>query len=511
MFRWYRDANICYAYLVDVPDRAAGTNDEFRASRWFTRGWTLQELIAPSSLEFYAADWSFLGTKSELKTLISQITGISVGSLDADGVSHVCAAERMHWASHRQTAREEDMAYALMGIFDVNMPMLYGEGLNKAFGRLQEEILKKNEDHSLFLFNPHDLSTLEPLAQSPSEFCRQYPCDPCGITDNAQRLWPHDISSLTYETPGKYADLHTGKPPAMGQPIAVTSWGLRVTLWMVDSKETQRSSPRSHWGLLNVCFKGVRERKEKRIWLPLTRSGGSEFFRRTWDPIRMEDHKDYQKGEFTQAYIKQPSYFIPLKMEETFVTIEIPRNSFEVASVVNWTSRNCKLDKEGRLVIELWRNTGQVALVLRLASSSSRQIHFVVFLNFNFRSKMECIVEVVGGKELGSVDLEQAWGPRNGHRLFDLFNSRNPSPDSRDRVVRELQPNVVISAVLKRMSSLSLVPGERSLRYSLYIDLQKYGFSVDHNESRGWDPFDFWAQTVAQFPMPNLQLQHIGH
>ena len=163
------------------------------------------------------------------------------------------------------------------------------------------------------------------------------------------------------------------------------------------------------------------------------------------------------------------------------------------------------------MCIELWRNTGQVALVLRLASSSSPKLDFVVFLNFNFRSKMECIVEVVGGKELGSVDLEQAWGPRNGHRLFNLFNSRFPSPDSRDRVIRELQPNIVISAALKRMSSSSLVPGERNLRYSLYIDLQKYGFSVDHNDSRGWDPFDFWAQTVEQFPMPNLQLQHIGH
>jgi hypothetical protein len=144
MFRWYQNAAVCYAYLSDVSSL-----DEFEKSIWFTRGWTLQELVAPSVILFYSTNWHILGSKGGLATRIESITRIPERVLltgDLDGIN---MATRMSWAANRQTSRTEDKAYCLMGIFQVHMPLLYGEGTN-SFIRLQQEILKISHDPSLF-------------------------------------------------------------------------------------------------------------------------------------------------------------------------------------------------------------------------------------------------------------------------------------------------------------------------------------------------------------------------
>lgn len=145
MFRWYQKAKICYAYLEDVDDVS-----ELGRSRWFTRGWTLQELIAPKDVSFYSTNWTFLGSKSDLRDNLAAITGISQDVLSGASESwHECIATRMRWAANRQTTCLEDMAYCLLGIFDVQMPLLYGEG-KRAFTRLQQEIMRGSDDQSLF-------------------------------------------------------------------------------------------------------------------------------------------------------------------------------------------------------------------------------------------------------------------------------------------------------------------------------------------------------------------------
>lgn len=171
MFRWYEGASICYAYLEDVTESndrersidaygipselwAANNVDEksLAASRWFTRGWTLQELIAPMHLTFYGKGWVRLGTREGLKKQIADITRIDQTALGGHLKPHLrsfSVAQRMSWAANRITTRPEDTAYSLLGLFDVNMPLLYGEG-DKAFGRLQEEIMKDSNDQSLF-------------------------------------------------------------------------------------------------------------------------------------------------------------------------------------------------------------------------------------------------------------------------------------------------------------------------------------------------------------------------
>ncbi|PVH83065.1 HET-domain-containing protein [Cadophora sp. DSE1049] len=150
MYRWYKNAEVCFAYLSDVSSNTDLTKSTaFKSSLWFTRGWTLQELIAPRNVEFYGNDdagkWSEIGTKSSLRSTIAEITGIPIDVLKTGDVKGISIATRMSWASRRKTKRVEDQAYSLMGIFDVHMPMVYGEG-KRAFERLQEEIMKVSND-----------------------------------------------------------------------------------------------------------------------------------------------------------------------------------------------------------------------------------------------------------------------------------------------------------------------------------------------------------------------------
>ena len=171
MYLWYQEAALCYAYLPDVPSNDPSTlSSQLAESKWFTRGWTLQELLAPSTVYFYGEQWVELGTKASLHKTISRITGIPDRVLLMDPLAKISVAMRMSWASKRRTTRLEDMAYCLMGIFRVNMPTLYGEG-EKAFARLQQEIIKVSEDHSIFAWSGN--STMEeergPFARSPAE------------------------------------------------------------------------------------------------------------------------------------------------------------------------------------------------------------------------------------------------------------------------------------------------------------------------------------------------------
>jgi hypothetical protein len=146
MFQWYQDAARCYVYLSDVSKPDTGADDgkaweeSFRASRWFTRGWTLQELIAPRRVDFFSLEGQRLGSKLTLETKIHDITGIAKNALRGDALSNFSIKERRSWAERRNTMIEEDGAYCLIGIFDVSMVPNYGERKNRAFQRLEEEV-----------------------------------------------------------------------------------------------------------------------------------------------------------------------------------------------------------------------------------------------------------------------------------------------------------------------------------------------------------------------------------
>ncbi|KAK4175780.1 hypothetical protein QBC36DRAFT_330678 [Triangularia setosa] len=183
MFRWYQNSEICYAYLSDVKP---GRHEEICQSRWFTRGWTLQELLAPRKVTFFDSAWAQLGTKSSLSVVIEEATGLPHHILTGFASLRECSvAQRMSWASRRTTTRPEDMAYCLVGIFDVDITPSYGIGLERAFGRLQEAIMKQLPDDSILAWSlgapveqQERLKTALPavpggvLATSPADFKR---------------------------------------------------------------------------------------------------------------------------------------------------------------------------------------------------------------------------------------------------------------------------------------------------------------------------------------------------
>ncbi|KAF2489697.1 hypothetical protein BU16DRAFT_597186 [Lophium mytilinum] len=149
MFRWYKNAAKCYVYLFDVSTGKRSRSSDllwetaFRRSKWFTRGWTVQELLAPRSVDFFSRDGKQLGNKDSLEQQIHEITGIAVEALRGN-LSHFSNDERRMWAAKRETTVEEDQVYCLLGIFDVYLPLIYGEGRNHAFRRLQDDLDKRS-------------------------------------------------------------------------------------------------------------------------------------------------------------------------------------------------------------------------------------------------------------------------------------------------------------------------------------------------------------------------------
>ncbi|KAL4070111.1 heterokaryon incompatibility protein-domain-containing protein [Scleroderma yunnanense] len=182
MYRWYQNSKVCYAYLHDVPGASFPTqsdNEKYRESNgwpeWFSRGWTLQEMIAPGNVQFFNQNWQSIGDKRSLAHTLTKITRVPwhilTGGLSPD---RPCVAQIMSWAADRKTTRVEDRAYSLLGLLDVNMPMLYGEG-KKAFQRLQLEIIRVSDDQSIFAwgagrFGNFDGRTGSILADDPNFF-----------------------------------------------------------------------------------------------------------------------------------------------------------------------------------------------------------------------------------------------------------------------------------------------------------------------------------------------------
>lgn len=175
MFHWYKKAEICFVYLADVERM-----EDLPASKWFTRGWTLQELLAPSHVWFFNNRWECMGSKqNELTSIISEVSKIPRSFLCGADLEEASLAMRMSWAAHRSTSKEEDLAYCLLGIFDVHMPLLYGERLIGAFRRLQLKILEMQDDTSIFAWrtpdfamrpDPSVMDTYGLLAPFPSSF-----------------------------------------------------------------------------------------------------------------------------------------------------------------------------------------------------------------------------------------------------------------------------------------------------------------------------------------------------
>jgi hypothetical protein len=144
MFRWYRGAAKCYVFLSDVrvPGNASSRNweSDFVNSRWFKRGWTLQELLAPVTVEFFSKEGTKLGDKRSLESLIHKATQIPIAAIRGATPTAFRIEDRLSWIQGRETKRDEDMVYSLLGLFDVHIPILYGEGRDNALKRMLREV-----------------------------------------------------------------------------------------------------------------------------------------------------------------------------------------------------------------------------------------------------------------------------------------------------------------------------------------------------------------------------------
>ncbi|KAL4070148.1 heterokaryon incompatibility protein-domain-containing protein [Scleroderma yunnanense] len=226
MYRWYANSRVCYAYLHDVLGTSFPTgrdNEMYLNSNgwpeWFSRGWTLQEMIAPSNVQFFNKDWELIGNKKTLAYTLSFITQVPDHIL-TEGLSsnRPCIAQIMSWAANRKTTRVEDRAYSLLGLLDVNMPMLYGEG-KKAFRRLQLEIIRMSNDQSIFAWRGNN-RTGSILADDPSFF---RDCDEMEVMDHNEF-----IQSLKNYIPE--GDPHTINEDHFGT-FPITNRGIHI--WML--------------------------------------------------------------------------------------------------------------------------------------------------------------------------------------------------------------------------------------------------------------------------------------
>ncbi|KAK5663851.1 hypothetical protein OQA88_54 [Cercophora sp. LCS_1] len=195
MFGWYEAAEVCYAFLDDVPSRKSSMGQPWpwcwhlRSSRWFTRGWTLQELLAPGCLLFLSSDWTVIASGELLAEEVAMITGIKENQLlDFRSCS---AATKLSWAAKRETTRLEDRAYCLFGLLGINLPLLYGEG-NKAFERLQMELVRQSADETVVLWGKRHIyeRNRQGLGSRPGRLFATSPAD--YASNNDLMVWLFD-------------------------------------------------------------------------------------------------------------------------------------------------------------------------------------------------------------------------------------------------------------------------------------------------------------------------------
>ncbi|KAJ2894836.1 hypothetical protein MKZ38_007186 [Zalerion maritima] len=314
MYRWYQEAQECYAYLTDVErkdeeeldggNHSDGNPDNnqhrkvakgFANSRWFMRGWTLQELIAPQTVYFYDKHWLLLGSKSGTRgmpSFLSRLTGVDRGVLAGHmQPSDLSVASRMRWVADRRTTRTEDLAYCLMGIFDVNMPLLYGEGA-KSFTRLQEEILKVTDDQSIFAW---------------------------AIPDSGNG-GKEEICGLLAKHPKQFKDIRSMNPlpPLLGResvPSSFTNQGLRVQLQLrpvasVDGMNVDEAVPEEYIAILDCSV----TTGSSHFWpaLHLQRLWNDQFARIQPQICRYLPAPAVAGSEYQVVYVKQkPKHVIP--------------------------------------------------------------------------------------------------------------------------------------------------------------------------------------------------------
>jgi hypothetical protein len=250
MFQWYQCAEVCYAFLADVEANSTDSKAEIlqalKNSRWFQRGWTLQELIAPLKVVFFNKQGKFLGNKISFQDVITEITTIDKNVLqDSSAIFKTHFATRIYWASRRKTTRQEDLAYCLLGLFSINMPLLYGEG-TKAFKRLQLELFRSSSPTSLLTWGLNNFGSRD--TGLPSTIIRTL--DNFDIFPAQPQVLPVLPKSPAAFTWPKITGLNT---PNDSRPWIVSNRGLQIGMLVITDPTWNWKSSDEH-GLVNKHY-----------------------------------------------------------------------------------------------------------------------------------------------------------------------------------------------------------------------------------------------------------------
>ncbi|KAG4431030.1 hypothetical protein IFR05_013488 [Cadophora sp. M221] len=455
MFQWYRDSQVCYAFLSDVPEgltikKHHKKRSRFRKSRWWTRGWTLQELLAPRKVVFYDSGWGEIGTRGYLHGLVHSITGIR----DLDNFMQASVARKMSWASKRKTKRVEDQAYCLLGIFNVNMPPLYGEG-QKAFERLQLEILKSSDDESIFAWEPWDMAhgplptytSLRLLAMTPLAFQR---CGPVMESTLA--------SSYDPERP----------------PFSMTNKGFRMELSLrpTDLPDTFEAPLNCSWG-------------EKRLAIRLRKveNSSSRFHREC--AVTTNERKMSENAARSIIFIHPHDIVPPLEAYGKVLPI-----SFEIIN--DSLARNCFTELEV-LSVSIPANSWVRLFEKEHPKGLQAQLQDLDFCQFNFDPDHDASLLQFGDVEGDNfvLILKRDRHARNDIVLDVLIPEKDQSIETfhaalsiklhinsgSDRMSRRMQSGRTMSIALRKMD----IPGGSLSKLSYELDI-----TIDSNGKLRW-------------------------
>ncbi|PTD06357.1 Vegetative incompatibility protein HET-E-1 [Fusarium culmorum] len=299
MFQWYRRASVCYTYMSDVPegDDIWDPTSRFYSSSWFQRGWTLQELLAPVDASFYNEEWNFIGTKADLSREIEDITGIPRKYLLGWADFHQASvAQRMSWAAKRETKRTEDIAYCLLGIFNISMSMIYGEK-EKAFERLQLKILEQTTDDSILAWGwtETDTNGKSPEASNPIS---------AGIFASS----PRDFACCGHVVPHAQRSNHNST-------LTVSGGYLHTSLRLKNNKNNKS------YAMLNCCSE---DDDSKVIAIPLhPASSANEYIRpQNQRPILVKTPSVEDPSQNLQIKIDRQVHPLPTAETSTWLHVE---------------------------------------------------------------------------------------------------------------------------------------------------------------------------------------------
>ncbi|KAL8686569.1 MAG: hypothetical protein Q9218_007013 [Villophora microphyllina] len=421
MYRWYKNAQVCYAYLVDITELRP---DEFVASRWFNRGWTLQELLAPAIVIFYDCNWQEVGTKSSLRKLVSTASSIHYRHLANPTGASVAAT--MSWAAKRQTTRVEDIAYCLMGLFDVNMPLLYGEG-QKAFQRMQEMILQKTSDESIFAWKDAGLTWSSLFARSPDAFA--------GSGDIRPRIFPR----------------------LYRRPSVMTNRGLEIDIHRNLAFRKGSRQHRSEQTITGVelddqvlLLNCAREGADDPFMIPLWRRSEESYLR--YDPTTLETWslknvhtQDLMPYESRREYIEMEYLSITDQQHRRpylFLKLSPPHHGLSLIGQAQYgfmTWDNHKLNRRNDL--DGWEITGHLDRMLFLFQHSDSEMFVLEVIRTEDYPQIQVYVPVKSDEsnEVKSLDVD-----------LDALETYFARATGADRLIEWLQDTTAVSLSVRK-------------------------------------------------------------